>query len=400
MKQEISHDNILMNIKLTDVVCLTGVIALMALPFLPLVPEPSSVSSIVFVVAFGSGLFVAMYDAVRRGMNIRSPGIMILIVLSVLAASYPLAAYNNVSILDWVRGFLPFTALTTYFLYSSCTLKDVHGKVVISALLYSVYVLVSAYLQEGGLAGIVRLSLVSSDSVIPMPLIGFVMTLLYPFAKGYVKAFTLIFFVLVIILVGYRSQILIVAVLGAWYLFVYSKASRGVGLIFVAVSVVFVLIFAEAAVDAIMYRFTLIGEGGDVVRQREWQYALMQFFDSPLFGRGLSFPVSVSFTRGEVLSLSEYDADNVRYVHNVIAYLLMDVGLIGVIVYFLPIMLAVWQGWRSVNIHQKAAALALLCLVAFFMTSASFRQIQSNFLVGLLIALACRQLSELPPQKA
>lgn len=388
-----------MNIELTNIKRVMGTVALMALPFLPLVPEPVSISSIIFVTAFAGGIFAAVYQAVNQGMNITPPGLMILVALSVLAASYPVAAYNSVSVLDWVRGLLPFTALTAYFVFNSSSLKDVHGKVVISAFFYSVYVLVSAYLQEGGLTGIVRLSLVSSDSVIPMPLIGFVMALLYPFAKGYVKALTLIFFVLVIILVGYRSQILIVSVLGAWYLCFHSKGSRGVGLILVAVSAVLVLIFAEAAVDAIMYRFTLIGEGGDVVRQREWQYALTQFFDSPVFGRGLSFPVSVSFTRGEVLSLSDYDADYVRYVHNVVAYLLMDVGLIGVVAYFLPITLAVWQGWKSVDIHQKAAALALLCLVAFFMTSASFRQIQSNFLVGLLVALACRQLNERPTPK-
>src|SRR5690606_7585743 len=70
------------------------------------------------------------------------------------------------------------------------------------------------------------------------------------------------------------------------------------------------------------------GSAGDSVRGAELDFAFSKFYESPIFGLGLTVPVPVELTRPDYAA-DFFEKDTVPYIHNFFGYFLMNAGALG-----------------------------------------------------------------------
>jgi hypothetical protein len=134
---------------------------------------------------------------------------------------------------------------------------------------------------------------------------------------------------------------------------------------------------------------------GDEGRALESRFALQQFLESPLFGKGLSYPISSEFIfRGQEAYRAELERkhgkvySHVYYVHNFIVYIAMTMGLLGLS----AIALIIVGCWKAAFARRNnvAAGVAITTLLVFSIVAATFTLPQFNILIASLAALLAR----------
>jgi hypothetical protein len=190
--------------------------------------------------------------------------------------------------------------------------------------------------------------------------------------------------------IGYRGGLLLVGLmLALWCLL---RPVRLVPLAACLVLVIFAGQFMSTSQDVdvslwegLAARFAMIEEETEGIWMLEWRYALDQWSESPLFGKGLGWQVPGDITFFGLDDVDIEKPDSVGYVHSFAAYFLMNLGVLGLLLYVASVapMALTLRGLRM-RWLASAAAVALLLLVVFFLTQASFRQIQTTLLVVAL----------------
>jgi len=210
----------------------------------------------------------------------------------------------------------------------------------------------------------------------------------------------------IIIASGYRSQALISVLILTVYLAGLPsryKLALIVGALVFSGGVILTLAKLDL-LEAYTARFSETSASSESSRLMEIGYAFDQFAQSPVIGRGLGFPIPVEITFGDdrdfikqwvdVASVGYIQA-SVGYIHDLPAYLLMDLGALGLICYF-GFMLAGLRSFPTIGRRisrdpQEALRLCPWLIVAsillFVMVEASFRLIQTNLIFSSCVAM-------------
>jgi hypothetical protein len=152
-----------------------------------------------------------------------------------------------------------------------------------------------------------------------------------------------------------------------------------------------ILVWQSALHEALLQRFSDTGEG-DISRWLELEYAFGQFLESPLLGKGLGhqIPAEVTFA-GDWQTITSAGVDTVGYMHNVIGYLLMNLGMPGLIAYVGFIVAALPRGKAAFSTTDLdawwAAVVVVFALLLWFALQAAFRLIQCNLLLAVAVAV-------------
>lgn len=145
----------------------------------------------------------------------------------------------------------------------------------------------------------------------------------------------------------------------------------------------------EAPWEAMMRRLSIESLLTDS-RIDEIDFAWQRFLESPLFGKGLGFqlPASVTFPEDVMGQVSiEVIPESAGYMHNVVAYLLMTTGIVGLLLYLLPILLVLVPALNRRDHIGRAALFALAALLIFANFSAVFRLVQFSLLLVAVLKL-------------
>lgn len=363
-----------------------------ALPFVPAVNDLGIYPfSILFCLLLASSILRFIKNPV-----IDKTSALIVAFLTYLTINYWIAALYNTSFLDWLRGLAPFLFFTAYIFARQA--DDDEGNTLYHAIwlacvvwLIRMTILVGSAIQDLATGAVGRLSHISTDTLVPFGMVGFILTLYDPQSSGRKKfVFSSLFFVAVI-LAGYRSQILMCcAILAIWAKLYYPTRILMAAPLLSALAV-YLARLELSILDSIAMRFSNIANEKGGVRDNELQYAIKNFLESPLIGKGLSYPIPVGLTRDATMA-DLLTSDYVRYMHNIIGYFLMNTGIVGTLFLF-----AIWTSGFIAIFKQRrkfnkdyffsGIAVAWICLSVFFLVSASYRQIQTIFIFSTMLFL-------------
>jgi hypothetical protein len=393
--------------RLSPEVRYTFAATMLAASLMPYVPDQISVAICLFVAAavllYGAGLL----EHIRRGFpRADRTGLWIALFLGLLLLSYPLAQSNDVPVSIWLRAVSPFLFLSTYFVLRPVRcLQDarfVLNTLQIACLAWVVKIaFVIGPSWRNVLAGRVdRLTYLTLDLTLPYGLIGLVLAAFNPAPLARrCRPFLIPFFLLFIFGSGYRLHALIAVVVLAAY-----ALRHRTGAIIAVLVVLPTLVLASATLwdssfmASYVARFAALRSEGDNSRSREISFALERTLESPMVGKGPGFQVPIAYTIDSTNSrygrLSR-TRDSVGYIHNVAAYLAMTMGVLGLSLYAAIFVSAVRtrKPARTASASReidRAALIVLFALIAFFCTSAAFRQIQSNLILAALCAVLAR----------
>lgn len=363
-------------------------VSLGVLPFVPSVLDPVA---IFLVIALGGYSGLVLFKRGWVGINCYGVYIVFFIGYLVLVNSLVSFVHDN-DLAVFFRGVVPFL----FFLFFTVFWNDTRltDKAAYDlAWLASVFWLVKIFLFHAFdifrvLSGeLARLSYVVSDVLIPFGLVGFVLTLYKGGVRGAVRLLLLAGFGGVIILSGYRSQFLMMVAVLLFYLRVWRNL-LGMGLALVLFLIIGFLYFEGFLVVEVLVN-RMSSSAGDSVRGAELDFAFSKFYESPIFGLGLTVPVPVELTRPDYVT-GFFEKDTVPYIHNFFGYFLMNTGAIGTVGILValcwPLFISGVRWLKGDRLHNEGIFIVLFLLIVFFSVSASFRQIQT-VLVFMLLAL-------------
>ncbi len=368
---------------------------ILSLPLVEITPLENPYVFAVFVVFTGLMIVFNLKDGVtKKGGGIFFPALLSASILF----SLPVAYLNGTDPMDWfMRGAVPFLFFLIFYIFAFA--KDdvfIIRMLFYAGLVWAAKVLVLVAISDTLFAQ--RYTTVTKDLLVPFNLLGLAIVLYYPqYLPKLMRWLGLLAFVLMTLMAGYRSQFGIVFLMVMIY--VFRDLSRGRA--FAAASV---LTIGSAAVFYFLSTPTgeyFIGRltGGveataDWGRYAEIRFALDKFLMSPVFGVGLGTPIptGVTFAGREAYVqglVTRYGAGyNVTYMHNIVMYCLMNLGLFGTFAYFGTVFLN-WGRKRvqSVLPDRFGAIIALASLVGFNLVAATFTLIHWQVIVALLSAL-------------
>lgn len=340
--------------------------------------------------------------------------------LLVLLISLPVALLNGTTFFDWaLRGFAPLAFLFVFFLIRIRDQSDVNfvvGAILAATTLWCLLVCVDLAPDYKQLVS-VRWTLLSSQLLLPFNLAGIALIVL----GGRSFANRLLVPLLVILLVltlgaGYRSHLALVlfffAVAALLAVFGYVSARRLT--LMSAVLVVLLplpILLANLPSSAIdkgaewskqtspsSMLSAALKNRGDVGRKLEFEYAVSQFLDAPVFGKGLSYRVpSELIFNGQAVELAQIEKEHgkkypfVFYTHNSLGYLIMTTGLAGLgacALILAGLLRATWTAGTVVPRSERiASCVAIASLCAFSFISATYLLPQFNIVIGALCAI-------------
>jgi len=361
--------------------------------FLPYVPEVDDILVYPFLFAFG-GNFMLWLLLLSYKPKLDRYSILIIIFILYLCMNYFVAAIYEISASDWFRGIVPFIFFLGYPLaskFSSQSPNRLYQAIWLATLFWLIRLLliVGMTLIDITSGSFGRLTHIATETLIPFGMVGFIITLYNEKLPIFIKLGLSGIFLIVVMMAGYRSQIILCLLV----LLIWARINRPIRAILL-IPVVFYLIISahnldHPVVNLTTSRFTNILKETEGTRKKELEYAFSNFLESPMLGKGLSYPVPVQFTRDKEM-LATFDVNYVRYSHNIIGYFLMDTGLIGI-----TLLGVLWLGvfHRILHLRNKLKSnpqlsgiiLSWLTLSAFFLVSASFRQIQTIFLFSTMM---------------
>lgn len=363
----------------------------------PFVPTELNLRTALFPTVFTILAFAATYDVGRRQMINRRFGIILVFLIYLIAFNGLISLYFGTSLSKFARGLVPFVFLISYEVFRRLALRTQHGDegrvvqlLVLSALAWAFAILIKNYeILPNLLNGqILRLTYFEKDMLIPFGLVGFILVIYGNRLPNVPVAFLVVLFLMLVIVSGYRSQFALVFAIMLYRFRNLTKLRSILGLAAIFVLFGFLVITYWHIVATILNRF---GEsGGDDVRSAEIAYAKTNFWQSPIFGKGLGFVVPVELTRS-IKAVDLFEVDNVSYIHNITYYFLMDTGLVGFILFVLCIVPHPRNIIKALlgkyGTLAEGLMVTLLTLIVYFHISASFRQIQMIVVVSFLVAI-------------
>ena len=370
---------------------------------MPVVPDPLDPRAIAFVVSF---VTLMSLWAVRRVYVGTLPnthaGVALAGFLALVAMSAPIALIFGTNLLDWFRGAVPFFFLVVFFPAYELARRSPHWvlqALSVAAILWLASTLVGSAsaipaVVRGDVQRIIHVAENWIAYQLPYAMVGLAMVLFSPTNwLGKARWPLAAMFTLMPVLAVSRGQIAAVSLLWAVYLLRQrgKRRIRALGAPLLVAAIVGPVIWATELRTAIGERFEYtVSEPNESSRLDEIRYALGQFVQSPVFGKGLGqqMPAIIKFS-GDWEQVAIAGVDTVGYVHNVAAYLLMNLGALGLAAYVAFIVPGLRAGWRLRGTSPEAAAAlaAIVCLLWWSSIQPSFRHIQSNLLLAMLVAV-------------
>lgn len=381
------------------------VVTLLTSALMPNVPDPAQPITILFLVAAAALLLVWLARVAHGSCVIprAACAAWLAVFLYIVCASAFVAVLWDTPIASWFRGAVPFLFLALFFPFSSLgrstpvfLLNVLHAAAIVW--LGKVLVTSAIAIPELLRGDLQRLTHGTEDwgsLTLPFSIAGLALSLFNP-AQWAVRIrwiFAPLFFAMPF-LTGYRSQILIG--LALWMMFIATRPPRqrlhAVGTAFLAMGAILaLLVFTQVGV-AVMQRFEAIADEASGSRRAELNYALQQFAESPLLGKGLGHqvPAEVTFL-GDWDVIAQAGVDTVGYIHNLPAYLLMDLGLLGFVAFCGFVISALARGAQQSSAHSRSLVIAccavVLAVLAFCLVQATFRLIQTNLILAATAAV-------------
>jgi O-antigen ligase len=373
-------------------------LALMAATgLLPLVPDEISVFSVLFALAFVAFCLAALPVRPRGGHRATSRS-LVAFCLS-LAISCPIALSNGVPFGEWLRGLVPFLFLLIYFVFPALTERDcswLASGQLLAAACWTVKNLGRTLPEYLG-GSIARITFLNPDFGIPFVLVALPFLLFFGLRRRFAEsAIFCVVSLFVVIVSGYRAHALLVFAL--WIVFVLRQKRRrrvllGAGSL--AVGAAALVSFAGSSFGSdYLLRYQNLEQEAVSSRALEALYAVKQFEESPLVGKGLAYPVPIAINR---FGVSEPpppgQSDHVGYIHNLWLYLCMDLGLFGLATYLAFAGSTVIAGLRRRPPDDAtfAAAATVITLLIYSTVEAAFHLIQVNLILGTLCAMLSKR---------
>lgn len=363
-------------------------VSLGVLPFVPSLLDPAAIC---LMVALGIYSGLILFKKGRVGINYYGIYIVFFVGYLVFVNSLISFVYDK-NLAVFFRGVVPFLFFlffTVFWNDGRLTDKAAYDLAWVASIAWLVKIfLFHAFDVFRVLSGeLARLSYVVSDVLIPFGLVGFVLTLYKSGLNGAVRFLLLAGFGGVIILSGYRSQFLMMVAVLLFYLRVW-KSLLGMGLALVLFLIIgFLYLEGFPVIEVLVSRMS--GSAGDSVRGAELDFAFSKFYESPIFGLGLTVPVPVELTRPDYVT-ELFEKDTVPYIHNFLGYFLMNTGVIGtggiLLALCWPLFMSGVYWLKGDGLHNEGVFIVLFLLIVFFSVSASFRQIQI-IIVFMLLAV-------------
>jgi len=372
---------------------------------MPFVPDELTLTTASFSAAFVLLFAFWVVAIVKDGLRIYAPASAKWLVgfqFSVLSSALVAALYGT-PWTAWFRGAVPFLFLLAFFPFVDVAKREPQSLINAVHIASVLWLAKVAVMSGAGIAAVLageaqRLTQATEDwgtLTLPFGFIGLICSLFNnaPFARR-LRWLLAPAFTLVALLTVYRSQLLIVT--AVWMVYLVGLGARrmlGITVTLCALAAASMpYLLGLGLIQNIAERFSEVaGELGGS-RMAEIRFAFRNFLESPLFGKGLGYPVPAEVTFfGDVQAMREAGVDSVGYVHNAVAYMAMDLGLIGLVCFFGFIFGNRWWRRRPTDLRLSSlwviAVLGLGTLLAWILVEASFRQIQSNLALAALIAV-------------
>lgn len=381
---------------------------------MPFVPDQLSPLTVSFSFFFGLLAFLWMGKvALQRKYSLGIPSIALFCFFLSILLSAPIALANGVSFAAWARGAVPFIFLSMYFFIAPIRReKDaffILNTLHLASIVWLIKILIIVIAGAGKIISgeVTRLTFLTLDLTLPYSLVGLTISLFNPDPRAVKwRGWLTGAFLTVIVGSAYRSQIILVIAVLIVYIFTQPRRKKITlfFLLFATGTVAISLIGQTQYWQDLVLRFQNFAQEGSSSRAMEIRYALQHFMNSPIVGNGLGYqiPAEVTFYGDWELIKRAVEVKSVGYIHNLWAYLLMDLGILGFLFYSSFTLGALINGcWeiRSTSSQLKLGLVILLIsLLMFFTISASFRQIQSNIIIATLIALLWHRGAEKSPE--
>ena len=372
---------------------------------MPAVPEANDPIAIIFS-ACATTLFCTWLGRwlITKGAFPTSPaGLWLFAFLAIIGVSCVTASIWQTPFHLWLRAALPFFFLV--FFFPLLDLAARYRRIVITAMHLGCFAWLAnislfagsavPLVLDGEAERITHVTEMWSAFQLPFGLVGLILTLFCPSPPlrtirwPLAAAFTLVPFLAVS-----RGQIVIVVFTWLFFLRLVQRERRLQWILPVTAigACVAFAILHTALLGSVSARFAETGSDSGGSRKAEIQYAMEEFVRSPLLGKGLGhqIPVDVTFS-GDFETLARVDVQSVGYMHNVVAYLLMNLGAPGLIAYLGFALAPLGAGrllWSKHSLSEsRAAKLIMFSLLLWFCLQAAFRLIQSNLLLAAAVAV-------------
>ena len=298
--------------------------------------------------------------------------------------------YNGYSIDEWSKAVAPFSFFLLLLFLPRLTKAEQEGlakTMFYAGLIWGVKIFGDAVwlAWQGSDVFHVRLTFRVIDSVIVFPLILIPYLLFVPFERRNWIRVALIAAVMGMYLwIGYRAGLVFITLPFFIYVALQTKKLNFAPLILL----VFVVYAAVVSINSDMFglgdRFSKIDEEAGGARGYEWEYAISNFLESPIIGKGLGWQVPTIYVVDDDPNFVP-QTPTVGFVHSAIAYFGMDMGILGIINYYFLTLPRYYR--RDRRDLQKFAGVAMLLLTMFCLTQAAFRTIHTVFLMIALIRI-------------
>lgn len=368
---------------------------------LPFVPQELGFSIIFFVLAYmGGGLFW-LYAASRYKIITLKGCVFFAFFCVVMSLNCWKAISEGVGVEGWLRSFVPMAFfLSSLFLYFYVRMLGAHAIFLFLLIACFVYCMKLLVLDFDSIVSVFsiggRLSYYSLDVVVPFPYLGVMIAILLPGILLCLRIFLFLFFLFFVFIVGYKSQVVFLVFFLVMHCLTFFYGLKRLAIVFLgAAAVLFICLGMQ---DYLVERLASIGGGGDQVRLLEIKYAWSLFLESPVLGAGLGTSIPLIETRPDYYKLQHlWVSDSVSYIHNFFFYLLMTGG--GAFLLFFSIF-SLWGGvfrirsYFSENVYVRLAAWTSAGLIVFWLTSASFKQMQTVIILCVLFSVSALLLNK------
>lgn len=368
--------------------------------FLPAIPDDITIQTGTFVLAAFVATISALLTPYRIAQRlIENKWIIAFYICTVIPQ---ILISDSPSFESWARGFIPFFFISWLLLVPDTRNRDEILRVVAimiwTTVLWGIYIL-ATIIFEHGLSGLLesgRLTYLNQSLLIPYALIGACLSIFFPSGiLGRFRWYLFTFFVFLIIMCGYRSQVALVFLILCYYM-ISTRNIKALLSMLVVIAIISIVFQGSIFIENIIQRSSSMEDEIGGYRYSENLFAINRFFESPIIGSGLGSEIPISTVVD--LSYSELSAGGrgtVAYIHNWALYLLMDLGILGLVTY-----IAIFQRFlvtpygiasESLKYDINLYGLIILPVQVLFiynLVEASFRLIHVNIFLGTMLALA------------
>jgi hypothetical protein len=389
--------------------------------------HPFALGVVAISLAALAGLWLSFDRSVDRNMLAAGFGLFLLAIV----LSLPVAMHNGTTFFDWaLRGAAPLSFLSVFFFIRIRTPEDAVfvARVALGACAAWLALVAIDLLPAYRFLPIHRWTIYSAHLLLPYDIAGVAIILFgRKIVSDWIAYPLLLAFFLLAFGGAFRSHVIILgamvsvfAVLTLYRRQSLMRLSSVVGMLLLALSAYAAIGLvgtgtgsADAAAPSCAFseqrvaRRGLLGgtfsgsAAGDTGRKLETRFALEQFMEAPILGKGLSYPVPSNLIfRGQedylkcLESLHDKKYPFVFYLHNLAAYVAMTMGLAGIAAVVLIAAGAISSlfGARIATADDRIAAFAALAgLGLFSLVSAVYTVPQFNLLLASFAAVLAAQ---------